>query len=567
MPSHTAAKWQGLPVYDRPLGAETGATADGRPVLWITDFSQCTPAEHWSEEPAIGRWQVVEYATDAFAGRLLYAANTNPAPDLTLALNVSGWYAIYLWMMGADSGIPRHHFDFDCAYSGSPGPALKLTREQRFHYMCRTLAQEHMKAPGLEGCFWRYADLTDQMLTVRHQGGTVYLAALQLVPLSPAEVAAVEQDRADRSRKRLIIKGDSHSALDCERVIEQFRDRDVAGWITGNEDGADLAQPGGSRKIAAFKRACQEIGAECYVCDRPGLWSSFHFWEDPRAKWFEQHPEYHCRERDGTGNYSCSYAVPEVVEYMLARVRASVSAGPDGFGYFFNRDPHSLVRFEPAAIAGFAERHNADPKTLDDRDERLVQWRMDIITRFLRRVRETLDDVATEQGFRRVKMIHVVLGDEAANRYACLDVPRWIREGLVDILCPYPFADYPEWWLAQGTIQTDVKYFAALVKNTPCKLFPMWLSNRHRGGWVREHVRSNEFFAKAIRDYADGADGLTAWDYLGLDAMFTADRWLRLGHKEQLAAWAERDLPLPPFQRLTRFGGAAVRRLPPGTGG
>ena len=164
-------------------------------------------------------------------------------------------------------------------------------------------------------------------------------------------------------------------------------------------------------------------------------------------------------------------------------------------------------------------------------------------------------------------MIHVVLGDEAANRYACLDVRRWVREGLVDILCPYPFADYPEWWLAQGTIDTDVAYFASLVKGTPCKLVPMWLSNRHRGGWVREHVRTNEYFTKAIRDYAAGADGLTSWDHLGLDAMFTADRWLRLGHKEQLAKWAEHDLPLPPFQRLTRLGGATVRRLPPGSGG
>jgi hypothetical protein len=380
MAPRATSKWDGLPVYDRPLGAQTSGLDDGRPVLWITDLSRCLPREHWSEEPALGRWQVVNYATDALEGKLLYAANTNPAPDLTIALGTSGWYAIYLWMMGADGEIARNISDFDCVYSQSPGPALKLTRDTRFHYMCRTLAQENMKARGLEGCFWRYADLTDQALTIRHQGGTVYLAALQLVPLSPAEVEAVQRDRADRSHKRLIIKGDSHSALDCERVIEEFRDRDVAGWITGNEDGGDLLQPGGSRKIVAFKHACHEIGAECYVCDRPGLWSSFQFWEDPRAQWFEQHPEYHCRERDGTPNYSCSYAVPEVVDYMLARVRASVAAELDGFGYFFNRDPHSLVRFEPAATAGFAERHGVDPLTLDERDERLVQWRMEIIT-------------------------------------------------------------------------------------------------------------------------------------------------------------------------------------------
>ena len=146
---------------------------------------------------------------------------------------------------------------------------------------------------------------------------------------------------------------------------------------------------------------------------------------------------------------------------------------------------------------------------------------------------------------------------------------RWrrLREGLVDVLCPYPFSDCPEWWLAQGHIETDVAYFASLVKDTPCKLVPMWLSGRRRISWVREHVRTNEYFSKAIRDYAAGADGLTSWDQVGLDAVFNADRWLRLGDKERLAEWAEQDLPIPPFQRLTRLGGSTVKRFPPGAGG
>jgi hypothetical protein len=563
------SKWHGQPLYDRPLGTQSEGTDDGRPVVWITDFSACTPQEHWSDAPEPGLWQVIDFATDAFEGNLLYAENTNPAPDVTLELNLSGWYAVYLWMMGADGGLPKDTPDYNCVYSQSPGPALKLTSDRRFHHMFRTLTQVYMKAPGLEGGFWRYADMTDQSLTIRHQDGTVYLAAIQAVPLAPAEVEAVMRDRNDPSRKRLIIKGDSYTEQECERTVELLRDRGVGGWIIGNENSPDLFHPGGSRRIAAFKRACQEIEAECYVCDRPTLWSGFESdpWDDARAKWYTEHPDFHCKEKDGTDNYCCSYAVPEVVDFMLDRVRASVSPGPDGFGYFFNRDPHGLVRFEPAAIAGFEEKHGVDPLTLSDRDERLIEWRMDIITRFLRRVRETLDSVAEENGFARIKMIHVVLGNEAANRYACLDVPRWVQEGLVDILCPYPFADCAEWWLAQGHIETDVAYFASLVKDTPCKLVPMWLSNRHRISWVREHVRTNEYFTKAIRDYAAGADGLTSWDQVGLDAVFNADRWLRLGDKERLAEWAEEDVPIPPFQRLTRLDGNTMKRFPAASGG
>jgi len=561
------SKWRGMPFYDRPLGKVTEGIDDGREVVTITDFSNCTPSEHISDEADLNRWQVMDYRTDELEGNLLYAANNNPAPDITLQLNVSGWYAVYLWLMGSDSGIPKFHHDYDCTYSMSDGPALKLTNDKRFHYRFRTLTQEDLKAPGIEGCFWRYVDLAGQSLTIRHQGNTVWLAAIQLIPLSPAEVEAVQRDKEDKSLKRLIVKGDHYSPVQIERFAEQLRDTDVGGWIMGWENSGDGMRPEGSKSFRRLRECCSEIGAEAYICDRPGLWSSFQFRDEPRFMWFQQHPEYHCKSSDGTDNCACSYAIPEVQDYMLDRVRSAARVGPDGFGYFFNRDPHSLVMFEEAAIAGFEEKHGVDPLTLSERDDRLVRWRMDIINGYMRRVRQTLDEVAEEKGYKRIKMIHSVLGNEAANYYACLDIPTWVKEGLVDILMPYPFNDYPEWWLGQGYVETDVKYFASLVKETDCKLVPMWLTNMYRGGWVREHVRWNEFFKKAIQDYADGADGLTGWDHTGLHTMFTGDRWLRLGHKDKLEEWAKEDVPVPPFQLLRRLGGGGVRRLPPGSGG
>ena len=60
---------------------------------------------------------------------------------------------------------------------------------------------------GLEACFWQYADMTNQTLSIKHQGHTVYLGAIELVPLSPAEVAAIEADRAE------LRDGDDAAAL------------------------------------------------------------------------------------------------------------------------------------------------------------------------------------------------------------------------------------------------------------------------------------------------------------------------------------------------------------------
>ncbi len=48
---------------------------------------------------------------------------------------------------------------------------------------------------------------------------------------------------------------------------------------------------------------------------------------------------------------------------------------------------------------------------------------------------------------------------------------------------------------------------------------------------------------------------------------FMANRWLRLGHQEQLAQWDEHDFPLPAKLRFTRYNGKTPDRYPAGTGG
>lgn len=558
------SKWDGLPLYDRPLGSATQDIDDGRPVVRITDFSACHPASAL-DGSVPGSWSLIAYETEAFNGKLLFAARTASAQELTLHFDMQGWYAVYVWLMGGDADVEgQFPSDFDSVYSQSPGPALKLSNDKHFSGMFGTLSHDRMMWPGIEACFWRYADLTDQSLTIRQQGGTVYLAALQLVPLSPQEVAAIEQDRADSSHRRLIIKGDEPNAS-ADLQVEHLRHRDVAAWIVGNENSGDLFNPA-SPNLAAGQRTAHEIGAEYYICDRPGLWSGHSYWNDPRARFYEQHPEWHCTDRDGADTHQMSYAVPEVVEFMLDRVRAGLKIAPDGVGFFFNRDP-GLVLFEPAAMQGFEEQYGVNPLMLGDRDNRLLDWRAEIITTFLRKVRATLDEVAAAKGGPRIKMVHAVLGSEAANRCFSFDVPCWVREGLVDVLCPYPWADYPDRWLSQGFVDVDVRYFASLVRGTPVKLYPMWLAGIWRSHWTPEHVQMKDYFTRAMRDYADGADGISAWDFVGLDRAFRANRWLRLGHREQLAEWAATDFPLPPKLRFIRYAGTTPDRYPQGTGG
>jgi len=558
------SKWDGKPFYDRPLGAETEGVDDGRSIVRITDFSVCQQPE------ALAEWSLVDYETDEFSGKLLNAARTAPAPQLTLDLNVSGWYAVYLWLMGGDTLIPRNYLAYSQVYSESKGPALKLTDDECFSGWFRTITHDLMRWPGVEACFWKYADLTNQKLTIKHQGHTIYLAAVELVPLSPAEVEAIQRDREDTSNRRLIIKGDCYSinndGTSHNRIFEHLKDRDLFAWIAGTETNSDFLNPGGSDDLRAFIEKLHGLNAECWVLDRPGLWTHHLFWDDQRARDFDHHPEWHCKERDGTDTCQCSYAHPEVIEYMMHRARAIAEHGVYGFGFMFNRDP-GLILFEPVAVKAFEEKHGIDPRTLRDNDPLLLEWRAEVITDFLRQVRKMLDEVAEEKGFERIKMVHITLANEAANRLYSFDIPRWIEEGLVDVLVPYPWNEYPEHWLAQGFMYIDVKYYSELVKGTDVKLFPMWLSGQWYRHWTPEHIRFMDYFKQAKEDYENGADGIAAWDYVGLLFSFEQDRWMRLGHKDKLDEWIEKDYPLPPRLNFTKYNGKTVNRFPPGTGG
>jgi hypothetical protein len=99
-------KWDGFPVYDRPLDAAADGTEDDRPIVTLTVFSACTPVQHIGE-PALGCWDLIDYETDSFAGRLLHADRAAAAQDVHLQLGVKGWYAVYVWLMGGDADLEK----------------------------------------------------------------------------------------------------------------------------------------------------------------------------------------------------------------------------------------------------------------------------------------------------------------------------------------------------------------------------------------------------------------------------------------------------------------------------
>jgi hypothetical protein len=67
-------------------------------VVFITDFSKCRPGDRIGG--GVGQWSTVDYATERFNGKLLHAHRAAPPGEVTLDLNASGWYAVYVWLIG-----------------------------------------------------------------------------------------------------------------------------------------------------------------------------------------------------------------------------------------------------------------------------------------------------------------------------------------------------------------------------------------------------------------------------------------------------------------------------------
>ncbi len=66
----------------------------------LNDMSKCIPGSHLSHEPRFDRWSLISYETPEISGVAIYLGNIfsrayEGLPDISLPLNVAGWFAIH----------------------------------------------------------------------------------------------------------------------------------------------------------------------------------------------------------------------------------------------------------------------------------------------------------------------------------------------------------------------------------------------------------------------------------------------------------------------------------------
>lgn len=598
----------------------------------ITDLgSLCEPQNRISTSRIKDKWCVYPYETAEYRGTMLISLGKGTPEELMLRPELRGWYRIYVGLYS----IPYDSSEI----------SLKLSGDEAYDRLAacldRTFA-EHI----VEDVFWRCADMTGQEIRIAKllaEGHTknAMLAWVRFVPMSDAEVNAHKVFWGQEKDKRLYATNDMHCML-CwydmgaenawKSVVQGYADSDVE-WLAiedlSHSDGeitdCDVEEFAFSRSIdKAFYKGWREhfskevlrevveyghrLGLKMCISSRVAFWCS----EFPGDRsYFDQrfateHPEYRCVDRDGDVTEYLSFLYPEVQDYVIENLAEDALLGCDALQPLFSRGwPYIL--FEEPFLVLFQERYGLDARELPLDDERIITLKCEIMTGFVRRLRERIDAVCREAGQKKRVELHAkVLFSIYDCRLVGLDPEAWAREGLVDrivsderrireILPAEVFTDssrerisiekYRE--LARGAEKSLVRYdydriFEPEVDSKGVLRGPasqreriaefMELEKKYGMKAVIEimprNLKPEQIKEKALEIYEAGGEHIGLWDTYGrVSRRAEWSMWSRIGHKDELAGfdWGEGSLYKP--VRLLTIGGRNVRSYRPIWGG
>jgi len=173
------------------------------------------------------------------------------------------------------------------------------------------------------------------------------------------------------------------------------------------------------------------------------------------------------------------YSIPEVRDWMFSIMEEVVERfGVDGLELDFMR----WCRVFPTSTASKNQ---------------------PIMTEFMRRLKRMLDRVSEDKGKRLKLGVRVPQTLEECHILG-YDVPTWIKEGLIDYVCPSDFF-YTDF-------NAPYEEFAKLTKGSSCKLYPS-IHPKVAEGYDKSLVSLPMYRAAAKTFYCYGADGISVFNY------------------------------------------------------
>ncbi|MCX7704894.1 MAG: family 10 glycosylhydrolase, partial [bacterium] len=380
--------------------------------LYFTDLGRCYPTFAISEKRSKTKWRKFYYETDKFSGVLLVACYGVNPPVLSLPVNIKGRHKIFAGLYG--------EFGF------SAGIRIKLKKDQCF----QTLIAQNSISRGdvINEVFWKEANLTDEIIQIAVQSKkdedriTSGIAYIRLVPVKEISRPDEKPDiylAAFNDAYSFIYYNRPETIRDIQEQIDIFRDTpfkkiywgmaagDVATYPTdvgsrtnidldvypriGDINYAESCKIFRQKNLDILKIAIEhakKIGLEFHVYHRLGFVAGQPPWEEMMySRFFYENQEFLCYDRDGTKISRLSYAYPEVQQHCIELYREVADYGVDGINFAFHRGV-PLLLFEKPIIEGFRKKYGEDPRKVPDTDRRLFDFRSNIITNFMSRVRQ-----------------------------------------------------------------------------------------------------------------------------------------------------------------------------------
>ncbi|MFV0390041.1 MAG: hypothetical protein ACK5NT_14960 [Pyrinomonadaceae bacterium] len=574
----------------------------------ISDMSQVEPRNALTFDLRRKRhWKVLDYETkDGLKGNSIASLPDTGAPAVTLKLNKTGWFAVYVGLGGAGR----------FGYGQTSEARKKLTND---------VAYQHRRYSGasddIDEVFFKNADLTGQDLEFaqmrmkarmnvdipavnpRH----TVIMYVKLVPLTPKEVAFIKTESERTDTKNLIGTMDGFSWLNKNypttkeeflENFEHFRDSDFGtlswqiiggdlvnydsklGTIIGDlsddpprsgdidvtravkkfiEDGAD------ETKLAV--EAAHSMNKKISIGFRTQAWQAPPAFEDYfSSRFYRENPQFRTYDRDGTPVMRMSYAVPEVREHIYGIFKEILNYQPDGLEIIYFRGL-PLMLWEDAFSNRFKEKYGADAKQIPEDDPRLSELRCEIMTDFMRKTRKLLDDVQKAQGReKRYELSVSVVHTEEDNKKYGLDVEQWVKEGLIDKISIFPAAFH-----TNTRKPVDFKWFAKITKGTKIGFYPIMI-----GAGMASY---EDLIKNAQKNYAAGAAGMMFWDPDPINQYKKPDShyfnrpvntyWSlvsRIGHKDDLSIFEAENRPSAKYIPLKKWGNHYFGRWIPDVG-
>lgn len=496
---------------------EAHLQANNSDVVYLEDWRQVLQRNALGEAPQAEdrKWWYrmgLESSQVSF-GNALYGSSPPDLPlvALTYPLDLRGWYAIFV--------CTEPH----------QGIELRLTGDERWD----VVGSDH---PGQE-ILWRWAKMDRQHLVIRQpQSYAGYVSAnvdyVKLVPLSEDQVAELEAEFAGPRDKLIVGYWEPYSwafgryvtetlqhreplgafaeaGIDIvdtqvgrfgDKVVYESRKTDQLIYSTIGDPIGTVAQPitdnvgrmqQYTNTLHATLRYCRELGMVCHA-----NWGATNCYPGTplQGDFSKAHPEW-------MRGSALRYEVPEVREYILGLWREVLEIGAPGLSLDFCRYPEGIDNAETC-------------------------------TAFLRSLRQLADEFEPARGAHIPILVRFPA--RGVRRWEMFDYKTWVKEGLVDYLCPSNI---------QGRhLHFDVREYYEATRGTRCRLLPVVDGL----GWSLDFPAP--FLWRVQRLYDAGVDGIYVYQADGrILSKPMYRRTLRLlGSSEAVARWWRRENALAP---------------------